>query len=425
MTGTTARAQDTALSLPNAIRLLLGLLYLRLISGAAAALGLPDGARFVTLALAGAAALVFLADPRIARPTALALMGFALWLIACALSVTFGSALPLPDLAATQMVLLVLYGAMLNGLALHLRGPAGVAAVRRFLAVFILTGAALAFHQAASGTGFAEAGRSTYLRAFGPDVHPVSFGLQLVVALAGLEIARLRSGARLGAGMIALYLLGGAALYLSFARTAWVVLLLVVLLTVWSRSRPALRLALMPPLAGAGIVLALASGRFDDLTSLSFFLEHYDFSASTYDFRYVDNSLSWRIANWSMGLRLALEQPLTGQGPGQAAAVSAFGLQMHNLFLEALVEVGALGLIAVVLVVAGLGRMRHHVPGGCANGRAVRGLVGGLGLGLLLTITLSTSLVGQTMTVLLLALVFVLAIAPTAPDPSKGTTDAG
>src|SRR5690606_31278256 len=128
--------------------------------------------------------------------------------------------------------------------------PAVLAGVRRFLGVFILTGAALALYQTASGTGFAEAGRATYLRAFGPGVHPVSFGLQLVMALVGLEIARLRIGARLGAGMVAIYLLGGAALYLSFARTAWVVLLLVVLLTVWSRSRSALRVMLLPPVAG-------------------------------------------------------------------------------------------------------------------------------------------------------------------------------
>lgn len=423
MIGATPHTQDMALPLPNAMRLLLGLLYLRLFSGAAAALGLPDGARFVTLALAGAAALVFLADPRIARPTALALLGFALWLVACALSLAFAPPLAMPDLAATQVVLLVLYGAMLNGLALHLRGPAVLAAVRRFLGVFILTGAALALYQTASGTGFAEAGRSTYLRAFGPDVHPVSFGLQLVVALVGLEIARLRGGARLGAGMIALYLLGGAALYLSFARTAWVVLLLVVLLMVWSRSRPALRVTLLPPVAGAGVLLALASGRFNDLASLSFFLDHYDFSASTYDFRYVDNSLSWRIANWAMGLRLALEQPLTGHGPAQAVAVSAFGLQMHNLFLEALVELGVPGLIAVVLVVAGLGRMRRHIPQSDPNARAIRALLGALGLGFLLTITLSTSLVGQTMTVMLLLMVLALSIAPIGP--AEGSPDAG
>lgn len=423
MIGATPHTQDIALPLPNAMRLLLGLLYLRLFSGAAAALGLPDGARFVTLALAGAAALVFLADPRIARPTALALLGFALWLVACALSLAFAPPLAMPDLAATQVVLLVLYGAMLNGLALHLRGPAVLAAVRRFLGVFILTGAALALYQTASGTGFAEAGRSTYLRAFGPDVHPVSFGLQLVVALVGLEIARLRGGARLGAGMIALYLLGGAALYLSFARTAWVALLLVVLLMVWSRSRPALRVTLLPPVAGAGVLLALASGRFNDLASLSFFLDHYDFSASTYDFRYVDNSLSWRIANWAMGLRLALEQPLTGHGPAQAVAVSAFGLQMHNLFLEALVELGVPGLIAVVLVVTGLGRMRRHIPQSDPNARAIRALLGALGLGFLLTITLSTSLVGQTMTVMLLLMVLALSIAPIGP--AEGSPDAG
>lgn len=423
MIGATPHTQDIALPLPNAMRLLLGLLYLRLFSGAAAALGLPDGARFVTLALAGAAALVFLADPRIARPTALALLGFALWLVACALSLAFAPPLAMPDLAATQVVLLVLYGAMLNGLALHLRGPAVLAAVRRFLGVFILTGAALALYQTDSGTGFAEAGRSTYLRAFGPDVHPVSFGLQLVVALVGLEIARLRGGARLGAGMIALYLLGGAALYLSFARTAWVALLLVVLLMVWSRSRPALRVTLLLPVAGAGVLLALASGRFNDLASLSFFLDHYDFSASTYDFRYVDNSLSWRIANWAMGLRLALEQPLTGHGPAQAVAVSAFGLQMHNLFLEALVELGVPGLIAVVLVVTGLGRMRRHIPQSDPNARAIRALLGALGLGFLLTITLSTSLVGQTMTVMLLLMVLALSIAPIGP--AEGSPDAG
>ncbi|MCL7464665.1 O-antigen ligase family protein [Phaeovulum sp. NW3] len=223
--------------------------------------------------------------------------------------------------------------------------------------------------------------------------------------------------------MVAIYLLGGAALYLSFARTAWVVLLLVVLLTVWSRSRPALRVTLLPPVAGAGVLLALASGRFDDLASLSFFLDHYDFSASTYDFRYVDNSLSWRIANWAMGLRLALEQPLTGHGPGQAIVVSAFGLQMHNLFLEALVELGAPGLIAVVLVVTGLGRMRRHVPQSDPNARGIRALLGALGLGFLLTITLSTSLVGQTMTVMLLLMVLALSIAPIGP--AEGSPDAG
>ncbi len=86
-----------------------------------------------------------------------------------------------------------------------------------------------------SGSGFVDPGKPGVIRAFGSDVHPVSFAIQMLAAVLALEVIRAKTGRPLRAGHVALLALGAVALYLTFARTAWVMALMVLALLVWRR----------------------------------------------------------------------------------------------------------------------------------------------------------------------------------------------
>ena len=377
-------------------------------------------------ALSQAAALVMLAGlgllllhrMRLPAGAGLFLAGLAAWFLGGLASLAANPGIPLrPTLALLS--LLTLYGLFAATALVALRGPAALEALRRVLAGFVLLGAGLSFWQIASGTGFVEQGRAAIQRAYGSDVHPVSFAIQITAALVALEILRLRLNRRAGLVHWLLMVAGAAALYLTYARTAWLMALITLAALLLRHGPPARRLLLGLGGALGGAVLVLGSQRFADLASLPQFLANFSVSDVVFDWRYVDNSASWRIVNWSYGLHQALARPLLGFGPGQSANASFFSLEMHNIFLETFFEGGVFGFLAFLLLLAGLARMHRRLPGATPRDRQSRLLANAFGIALLLAVTFSTSFVDQLMSFLLYMLLLSAAATPLSPPAPR------
>ncbi len=404
----------------NAARMLVALVTLRWLAGIADNVGARAASEIMALAMLAALGLMLLARMRLARDSGLLVAGLLAWLFTAALS-GLSTPLPRPLEAAALLTLLLLYALFANACLLWLRDPAALTPLRRFLTGFIAIGAALSVWQVASGSGFVDPGKPGVIRAFGSDVHPVSFAIQILAAALALEILRVKTGARAGPLHLALLALGALALYLTFARTAWMMALLVLAITIWRRGGSLRKLALLAialPLGAAALAL---SDRFADLASLPAFWQSFSFAEAVFDYRYIDNSVSWRMVNWAYGAQQALQQPILGFGPGQSAYASQFSLEMHNILLEGFFEGGALGLTALVLTLLGLFSLHRNLPRATAADAHARSLANGFGVALLLAVLLSTSLVDQLMTVLLYLILLAVAGCPARPqaDPQR------
>ena len=359
--------------------------------------------------------LLFLMHMRLAREASLLVAGLLGWIGIGSLS-ALATPLPRPAEAAALLVLLLFYALFANAAFLWLRKSAALPLLRGFLTAFVVIGVGLSLWQVLSGSGFVEPTQPDIIRAYGSDVHPVSFALQMLAALLALEVLRVRAGRGFGAIHAALILAGAVAIYLTFARTAWVMAAFVLVLLVWQRGRRLHRLGLVALLLPALVVGLTASDRFADLASLPAFWQNFSFAETVFDYRYIDNSLSWRIVNWSYGLHQAMERPLLGFGPGQSAVASQFSLEMHNILLEGLFEGGLPGLAAVLATLAGLARIHLRLPRAPDAQAHARVLANGYGLALLSAVLLSTSLVDQLMTVLLYLVLLAVAGLPEEPS---------
>lgn len=397
---------------PGAATICLGLFAARWLAGIVENAGAGALSENVALLALAGYALLFLTDMRIAGGAGLALAGLIGWTGAALLSAAANGDLANGD-ALQLIALLGFYGLFANACFLHLAAPRRARQTYSFLAAFIALGAALSVWQIWTGTGFVAPGKPDLMRAIGSDVHPVSFGLQIVAALAALEVARRKAAIAAGVLHLGLFTAGATALYLTYARTAWALAAITLLWPMLSGGSVRRRaLALLA--AAAGLAFAAGNGRFGDLGSLPGFLASFDPGNVVFDPRLIDNSISWRIVNWGYGLRQALETPVLGHGPGQSAAMSAFNLEMHNIALEVFFECGAFGLAALALLLRGLMRLHAALPRATATDRTCRRIAGGLGWGLFLAVMVSTSLVDQLMTVGLYLLLLALARGPAA-----------
>ena len=393
-------AHSRTTSALNEASIVLSLFLMRLVAGILENFGVPHLSEIAALIMLAGLAILFLHRMRIAQSAGLFLAGILAWVLSGALSY---AANPAADAQATVMLLtlLLLYGLFANAAATYLRDRSGLTIASRILIIFIIGGFALSLFQILSNSGFVAQGRDTTQRAFGSDVHPVSFAIQLVAALSALEIIRLKKGRPASVFHIAVMAMGLVAIYLTFARTAWVMGAVVIGLSVILRGKFARRVSMAALATIIGLSLLFTSQRFADLGNLPVFMSNFSIHDAVFDWRYVDNSISWRIVNWSIGLQQAQEQPWLGFGPGQSAVSSFFNLEMHNVFLEVFFEGGVIGLFALLLTLAGLFRMHRHLPTTTPADRKARIVANGFGLSLLFAVTFSTSFVDQLMSFLL------------------------
>ena len=404
--------QDYASQTP--VRIILALLAIRWIAGIAENFGIPAISEVSAIFMTGCLFLGFVQHMHLSAKSQTLVLGLLAWMFAAVLSVAANYVGNVD--AVALLALLALYALFANAASYNVTSLAALRAIQTFLVAFIIVGTCLAVAQIATGSGFVEAGKFDTQRAIGSDVHPVSFAIQMVAALIGLEVIRIKQRLAWSFGHLILIGLGMLALYLTFARTAWVMLALCTGLTLFLRASPLGRILMLAVIAVSGIVLGQLSGRFSDLTSLPFFFQNFSVSDAVFDYRYVDNSVSWRIVNWSLGFQQAIEQPWLGFGAGQSATSSHFQLEMHNIFLETFFEGGIIGLLAFLLVLCGVVRLHRCLPSATPADRHARILANGFGLSLLLAVTFSTSFVDQLMSVLLYLLMLSATSVPAAAD---------
>ncbi|RAY11393.1 hypothetical protein DPM19_30685 [Actinomadura craniellae] len=185
-------------------------------------------------------------------------------------------------------------------------------------------------HQVGTGNGLVDV--HGVLRAHGTFWHPNMLGifcallLVMGVALLPHVPALPRAGLfLLGAGL-------GFALVFSYARGAWLALALGLVVVALLQDR---RILVGLAAAGAVVLVAVPSvtARLSDLSDPA-------------------GSLSWRFEHWGRALDLVGANPVTGVGP--AAARALLGREVHNDYLRALVETGLVGLLACLALLAAL-----------------------------------------------------------------------
>ena len=156
----------------------------------------------------------------------------------------------------------------------------------------------------------------------GPFGHPSHFGHYLVVVLAVGVVAVMRSKpGPVQLGTIGLVLASGAALYLTYSRTAWLAFALVLAALVLVEYRRILIvLAIALPLA-----FVVAPGAFE--TARERFADVSEESGS-----YSSSSWSWRVDHWQTMLPYGLRDPLGGSGYGtyHSVTVAEYGLEPEN-----------------------------------------------------------------------------------------------
>lgn len=130
------------------------------------------------------------------------------------------------------------------------------------------------------------------------------------------------------------------------------------------------------------------------------------------------NSLSWRIGYWFDLLGLWRESPLNGTGLDTITALGGQNLLAHNIWVQALVEMGVLGLAALIGAVLALVVTVRRIDRGNVAGRpAAAGTATAITLAVLTT-SFSENLLSETTTLWYTA----IAIAIVSPVGRKPDT---
>lgn len=183
-------------------------------------------------------------------------------------------------------------------------------------------------------------------RVQGTFVHPNSLAAYLVaVAAIALAVAFATQGP---VRTVAILLCGlsSTLVLFTYARGAWVALFVGLAYLLAKRNR-----RLLVALVGVGVAVAISvpsvGSRVSDLNSEPSTLEIGDGTA---------NSLDWRIEYWQEIAPLWTENPFTGIGLDQVPMRTAAGAEPHSGYVQAFVETGTLGFVALIGLVVALGR---------------------------------------------------------------------
>ena len=139
----------------------------------------------------------------------------------------------------------------------------------------------------------------------------------------------------------------GVLMILTYTRSSWMALVIGLLIVGWLQSK---RLLLALVVLGLGVALFVPSvvDRFSDLTA-----DNGPDTALTGE----GNSLAWRFTYWTDVISLAADNPVTGIGLRVTEEISLGAKQPHNDFVRAYVELGAIGLMAYILLLIAMARV--------------------------------------------------------------------
>ena len=145
-----------------------------------------------------------------------------------------------------------------------------------------------------TGGASASFGAGVEGRAFGFGSHPVLFGIQIVLMLSILLVAENSPVLSLGKKTtLWFYCIFVFALYVTFAKTAWIFFLLLMVAKYFKFSKSGLIAGLLVVVA-SGSAISFLSEYFSGLSTLYDFVMSGAFSANN-NYEYVDSSMHWRI----------------------------------------------------------------------------------------------------------------------------------
>lgn len=253
------------------------------------------------------------------------------------------SVLVSPQVMMSAAATMRLAASALMFIALEQALASGVVTVRRILtSVFVsaaLVGVWSLFQLATGGGMFDE--DTGLMRITGPFVHPnvaAKYHLVVVVTLLALLLwGRVRERHRvwlvLAIGVVLIQIA------FSYTRVVWLTALLAAMYLVAKKD-----FRFVPPAMGAALLaIVLVPSLFDRVSEL------WNPPAPTPGV--PDNSLVWRIGYWKNLLPLALASPINGRGLDTTRILSPDRLAPHNVVVQVIVELGVVGLIALVAVV--------------------------------------------------------------------------
>ena len=139
----------------------------------------------------------------------------------------------------------------------------------------------------------------------------------------------------------------GVLMVLTYTRSSWVALVVGLLVVGWLQAKKLL-LVLIALCLGVALFVPSVVSRFSDLTA-----DNGPSTALTGE----GNSLAWRVAYWTEIVNLAADNPVTGIGLRVTEEISGGNKQPHNDFVRAYVEMGAIGLMAYILLLTALARV--------------------------------------------------------------------
>ncbi|HVE45825.1 MAG TPA: O-antigen ligase family protein [Acidimicrobiales bacterium] len=196
----------------------------------------------------------------------------------------------------------------------------------------------------------------------GTFVHPNVFAayLTMLFPVAVALLPHVRRFVRVG--IVTVAGASGFLLFFTYARGAWAAAFVGVMLIGWLQDRRLIWLVI----AGTAVVLLAvpsAASRLADLGG--------DSGSVIGD----PDSLSWRIQYWQDVLPFTSDGPITGIGLNVVERRTAYKLPPHNVFVQAVVETGAAGLLALVAfflaVTFELRRALRALPAGINRGVVV------------------------------------------------------
>jgi putative inorganic carbon (HCO3(-)) transporter len=176
-------------------------------------------------------------------------------------------------------------------------------------------------------------------RVMGNFSHPSTFALYLMLVFPFAFVTMRGKKGWYRASLLVISAVSVVLVILTYTRAAWIGILVMGLYlgfkfyrkkALWSLAL----LAVLIPVVAPSVV-----GRISSL------------SAKPVATGAPSNSFSWRIGYWEKVIPLADSDPITGIGFDGVQKVEAVGLQPHDGFVEAYVETGVLGLVAICGVV--------------------------------------------------------------------------
>jgi hypothetical protein len=261
---------------------------------------------------------------------------WALWAFAAACAISIPTSLTLSGSAVTTTK--VIAGVLMFSVLEQYLGqrPDRARAMIVCLFLALIVPAAVGLHQWVTNHG------NTYTadvsRVSGTFVHPSSFAdfLLFLLPLAALLFLYCRGWAR--AAMGAVLVVGGGLLVVTYTREAWLAAI-VSLGYLGLRARRQVLYAMVGAVLVLLVTVPSVSHRFADLHSASIAPG------------VPNNSLSWRVGYWKSLVPMANINPATGIGFDAVERVRPEQLEPHNVFVEAYVETGVVGLLALLAVI--------------------------------------------------------------------------